>query len=258
MFKWLNPPSSVFPAPPVPPRLTSHTSSKISCNTHHQRNASKHSVQDLTAPADNSPYSSLAQASIHRHNPPRPYHIDLDTLSQPSLKPAKRFSVSSIFPIRRATKEKSRSSKKGCSSVVTPVTIDDHIPPPPPPLLSPDVLPPPPPSIDVLSEISTSLPPDTLPPSPECPYSSVLPRTSRATSSIASLSRATSPPVSSRPVSGVVTALDSFSRPLSTGVRIDPKWSVEFEGRMRTLSQNKLALIEQQKGSKFYGDVSKP
>ena len=216
---------------------------------------------------------------------PRPYHIDLETMPPTKLRPAKRFSVSSMFPIRRSSREKRRLSKDSKNPAVVIVrggdVRDEYIPSPPPPLMSPEELPPPPDDADINADTFSKLPPDALPPQPEELYSSVIPQSSHPTASPAmlrsSIPAAPSPsfPGSSRggaavasqrvphltPQSGSVLVtrdpLESSPRPLSVGGKMDPMWSVEFEGKMRTLSQNKLAMIEQEKGSKFYGDVAK-
>ncbi|XP_063677969.1 uncharacterized protein LOC134813106 isoform X2 [Bolinopsis microptera] len=246
--------------PPLPPRLTStsNNSSKHSlidtAHTHH-RTTSKHSIKavDLSE-VDKSPYSSLGQPSLPRkiEDIPRPYHFDLATMTMPAQKPAKgRFHVPSglanMLHKRRGSKDsrKSFGLKRSSSSASTecrasrPFSIistgtvagssraleDDYIPPPPAPLLSPELPPPPPPMIPATQ-------PNAVQPAPTPLHLNLSKQGS--TGSCASRTR---------------PKLHSPATPSSAGM--DRHWSVEFEGRMRTLSQNKLTHVKQ-KDSKYF------
>ena len=282
MFHYLTSTAGAIPGPsgrpPLPPRLTStsNNSSKHSlvdtAHTHH-RTTSKHSIKavDLSE-VDKSPYSSLGQPSLPRkiEDIPRPYHFDLASMTMPAQKPAKgRFHVPSglanMLHKRRGSKDsrKSFGLKRSSSSASTecrasrPFSIistgtvtqagssraleDDYIPPPPAPLLSPELPPPPPPMIPA-NQPNAVQPAQPSTPNENAPNIAVMRgplhlNLSKQGSTSSRTSR-------TRP---------SLHSPATPSAGMDRHWSVEFEGRMRTLSQNKLTHVKQ-KDSKYFGE----
>ena len=280
--------------PPLPPRFMSNngsnSSSKHSLADHpthgHQRTTSKHSIKavDLSE-LDKSPYSSLGHPSLPRNHEdiPRPYHVDLATMTMPAKSTKQRFVPSGLAKMvqkRRESKESRKSfGLKRSSSTASaecrpgpPFTFmsshggdkrssraleDDYIPPPPGPLLSPELPPPPPPIAPAMPD--PPAPPPAPPAPPQAPHAPV-----QATRSVPSIPANVRAPLHlnlSRPGSNSSQrsqaahqgqALHSPVTPSGGGM--DRHWSVEFEGRMRTLSQNKLGHVKQQ-GSKYNGDV---
>lgn len=263
--------------PPLPPRFSgSNSSSKHSLadiNTH-RRTTSKHSIKaaELT-PTDNvSPYSSLGQPSLARggHHVPSPYHIDLATMTLPSSKPSKsRFQMPSglynMLPRRRGSKE-SRGSSRGSIfkrrssspssarpfSVVSTGTLtqepprrpeDDYaLPPPPEPLMSPEALPPPPPppAPDPLDPNIMALRATASPRGPVAPARSV--HSSPVPGPYSPVPGPSRPPYSPGQVHHSPATAPRLQSPMTS----DKNWGMEFEGRMRTLSQNKMGIKQKE------------
>lgn len=247
-----------------------------SSTTGHNRTTSKHSIKAVDiGEIDSSPYSSLGAPSLPRaiatDDMARPYHVDLATMTMPNPKPKRSFvpsGLANMLPGRRGSKDsrKSFGLRKSSStassnrpfSIISTSTVTDSnraleddyvpIPPPPAPLVSPELPPPPPPPpLPTPAPNPLSLPaaiqPDPLAlPHQENPNLAAV----RAPLHL-NLSRQGS--TSSRGSGRARPALHSPAQQSP----IDRHWSVEFEGRMRTLSQNKLAHVKQ-KEAKYFGD----